>query len=80
MDPDFIHAAFLVHDDELVCTEAADETDTLILTFSSLERIKAFFADEVVPDNCGSTLSWLLGHVSLTFTFTGSIIPVNLNI
>jgi hypothetical protein len=80
MDSDFIHAAFLVLDDELECTESADAADTIILTFSSLERIKGFFADEVVPDNCGSTFSWLLGHVSLTFTFTGSIIPVNLNI
>ena len=80
IDADFVHAAFLVHDDELLCTESADEADTIIITFSSLDRIKLFFATEVVPDPAGLSFSWLLGHVSLTFVFTGSIIPVNLNI
>ena len=80
IDPGFIHAAFLVHDDELLCTESVDEADTIILTFSTIDRIKGFFANEVVPYPSGLSFSWLLGHVSLTFTFTGSIIPVNLNI
>jgi hypothetical protein len=36
MDLDFIHAAFLVHDDEVLCEKAPDEVDTIVITFSSI--------------------------------------------
>ena len=70
--------SFRVHDDDVSLTIDPDDSSQLRVAFSSLDKCKAFFQSEVVPDEDANTFTWYIGHVQLSFSFTGTIVPVSL--
>jgi hypothetical protein len=78
IDRGFLRSTFRVHDDDASLTIDPDDPLQLRVAFSSLDKCKAFFQSEVVPDEDANTFTWYIGHVQLSFSFTGTIVPVSL--
>ena len=78
IDRGFLRSIFSVHDDDVSFTIDPDDSSQLRVAFSSMDKCKAFFQSEVVPDEDANTFTWYIGHVQLSFSFTGSIVPVSL--
>jgi hypothetical protein len=80
IDRGFLRSIFRTHDDKVSIDIDPEDPDQLLLSFSSLDSCKSFFQSEVVPDDAASTFTWLIGHVSMTSAFNGTIVPVSLTI
>jgi hypothetical protein len=78
IDRGFLRSIFSVHDDDVSFSIDPDDSSQLRVAFSSMDKCKAFFHSEVVPDEDANTFTWYIGHVQLSFSFTGSIVPDSL--